>query len=148
LNKSGYDCRCIRCREVGHRGVENIKDAELTVRKYTASKGLEHFISYETEYDSLIGFVRLRFPHKPFIKSLEDYALIRELHVYGEAIPIGSKDSTAFQHKGFGEKLLSAAEEVAKEKYDRIAVISGVGVRDYYRKLGYRKKFEYMTRKL
>jgi len=156
LKELGYECRCIRCREVGHklRGLnvnveELLKDAELVIRKYKASKGVEYFISYEIpEYDALIGFIRLRFPYKPFIKAIENCALIRELHVYGKAVPIGVKESGAFQHRGFGERLLKQAEEIAKEKYDEIAVISGVGVRDYYRKFGYRKRFEYMVKKL
>ena len=150
LKELGYSCRCIRCREVGHLKVptDEIKKAELVVREYKASKGKEYFISYEIpDYDALVGFLRLRFPHKPFIKALEDSALIRELHVYGKAIALGKKGD-AFQHRGFGEKLLKAAKEIAKEKYDKISVISGVGVRDYYRRFGYRNNFEYMTKKL
>ena len=151
LKELGYSCRCIRCREVGHRGLnaEVVKDAELVIRRYKASKGVEYFISYEIpEYDALIGFVRLRFPHKPFIKAIENCALIRELHVYGRAVPIGAKERSAFQHRGFGERLLKTAEEIAKEMFDEIAVISGVGVREYYRKFGYRKRFEYMVKKI
>ncbi len=157
LKELGYECRCIRCREVGHKlrrlGVkvtdDIIKKAELVIRKYRASKGVEYFISYELpDYDALIGFIRLRFPYKPFIKVLEDCALIRELHVYGKAVPLGEREAGAFQHRGFGERLLKEAEEIAKEEFDRIAVISGVGVREYYRKFGYRKRFEYMIKKL
>jgi elongator complex protein 3 len=150
LKDLGYSCRCIRCREVGHKGVppSEYQRAELVVRKYRASKGEEYFISYEIpEYDALVGFIRLRFPHKPFISAIENAALIRELHVYGRAVPIGVKEN-AFQHRGFGERLLRDAEEIAKQKYDEIAVISGVGVRNYYRKLGYRKRFEFMVKKL
>ncbi len=157
MKELGYECRCIRCREVGHKlrrlGVKVTEDiinkAELVIRRYKASKGIEYFISFEIpDYDALIGFIRLRFPHEPFIKVLEDCALIRELHVYGKAVPLGEKEPEAFQHRGFGEKLLKTAEEIAKEKYDRIAVISGVGVREYYRRFGYRKKFEYMVKKI
>lgn len=154
LKELGYSCRCIRCREVGHklRGLdaeEVAKEAELVVRRYRASKGVEYFISYEIpSYDALIGFIRLRFPYKPFIKEIENCALIRELHVYGRAVPLGTKERGAFQHRGFGEKLLRTAEEIAKERYDEIAIISGVGVREYYRKFGYRKRFEYMVKKL
>ncbi len=150
LKELGYSCRCIRCREVGHKGVppSEYEKAELVIRKYKASKGLEYFISFEIpDYDAIVGFIRLRFPYKPFIKAIEDCALIRELHVYGKAIPIGKRDN-AFQHRGFGERLLKEAEEIAKEKYDKIAVISGIGVREYYRKFGYRKKFEYMVKRL
>lgn len=150
LKEMGYSCRCIRCREVGHKGVrpEEYSKAELVVREYAASGGKEFFISFEIpEYDALVGFVRLRFPKEPFIEVLRDAALIRELHVYGRAVPIG-QSSDAFQHRGFGERLLKEAEEIAKDEYDRIAVISGVGVRDYYRKLGYRLRQGYMVKKL
>ncbi len=153
----GYECRCIRCREVGHRlrrlGVkiteDVVKDAELVIREYRASRGKEFFISFELpDYDALIGFIRLRFPHKPFIPALEGCAIIRELHVYGKAVPLSRKEPEAFQHRGFGERLLKTAEEIAKEEFDRIAVISGVGVREYYRRFGYRKKFEYMVKRI
>lgn len=150
LKELGYSCRCIRCREVGHRGVspDEYSKAELVVREYAASGGREFFISFEIpEYDALVGFARLRFPGEPFIEVLKDAALIRELHVYGRAVPVGH-DSNAFQHRGFGERLLREAEEIAKEEYDRIAVISGVGVRDYYRKLGYRLKQGYMVKRI
>ncbi len=161
MKEFGYSCRCIRCREIGHRVLEleregkkvNIdellEEAELVVRKYRASGGTEFFISYEVEsIDAIVGFIRLRFPDKPFIECLKDCALVRELHVYGKAIPIGEHGKKAVQHRGFGEKLLSKAEEIAKESYDRIAVISGVGVRPYYRKLGYEREFEYMVKRL
>ncbi|MEM2345580.1 MAG: GNAT family N-acetyltransferase, partial [Archaeoglobaceae archaeon] len=143
------ECRCIRCREVGHKGVseKEYKKAELRITKYEASGGKEFFISYEIpEHDALVGFIRLRFPSEPFIRALKDCALIRELHVYGKATPLGKIQ--AFQHRGFGEKLLRVAEEIAKDSYDKIAVISGVGVREYYRKLGYRKRFEFMVKRL
>ena len=161
MKELGYSCRCIRCREVGHRLMELereskkvnvdeiLREAELIVRKYVASGGMEYFISYEVEsIDAIVGFVRLRFPNKPFIDCLKDCALIRELHVYGKALPIGCYEGEAVQHRGFGEKLLEYAEEVAKEHYDRVAVISGVGVRPYYRKFGYKKEFEYMIKSL
>ncbi len=155
LKELGYECRCIRCREVGHklRNVkitdEMLRSAELVIRKYRASKGVEFFISYELpDYDALIGFIRLRFPHEPFINAIEDCALVRELHVYGKAVPLGERERGAFQHRGFGERLLRTAEEIAKQEFDRIAIISGVGVREYYRRFGYRKRFEYMVKRI
>ncbi len=150
LRQLGYSCRCIRCREVGHKRVppEEYRKAELVVRKYEASGGEEYFISYEiSEYDAIVGFIRLRFPDEPFVNAIRDAALIRELHVYGKAVGVG-RESDAFQHRGFGERLLKEAEEIAKEEYDRIAVISGVGVRPYYRKFGYEREFEYMVKRL
>jgi elongator complex protein 3 len=149
LRELGGECRCIRCREVGHRRVkeEEYRKAELKIADYEASGGREFFISYEVpEYDALVGFIRLRFPSNPFIDVLKDCALVRELHVYGKATPIGKVQ--AFQHRGFGERLLKCAEEIAKERFDKIAVISGVGVREYYRRLGYRKRFEFMVKRI
>lgn len=148
LEEYGYNCNCIRCREVGHRGIEKA-EVEPVVRKYNASKGEEYFISYEVPHSgSLAGFIRLRFPYEPFIGALKDAALIRELHIYGKSLPIGSRDEGAFQHKSIGKNLLARAEEIALQKYDKIAIISGVGVRDYYRKLGYYKDGEYMVKKI
>ncbi len=166
MREMGLKCRCIRCREIGHRVMELeregrrvdveelMKEAELKVRKYKASGGVEYFVSYEIEsVDALVGFIRLRFPDEPFIECLRDCALIRELHVYGEALPLGEKPGEcalekAMQHRGFGERLLKHAEEIAREEYDRIAVISGVGVRPYYRRFGYEREFEYMIKRL
>ena len=150
LRELGYSCRCIRCREAGHRlGSYREKDFEEVVREYCAGDGREFFISFEDpSSEVLVGFTRLRFPDKPFIQELADTALIRELHVYGKAVEIGKRERDAFQHRGFGEKLLGIAESIAKEKYDRIAVISGVGVRSYYRKRGYARNFEYMMKRI
>ncbi len=148
LKEYGYDCNCIRCREVGHRGIEDA-EVELVVRDYSASKGKEHFISYEVPHNgALAGFIRLRFPYEPSIDTLKNAALVRELHVYGKSLPIGSRDEGAFQHRSIGKNLLANAEEIAKQEYDKIAVISGVGVRDYYRKLGYEKSQGYMVKKM
>ena len=145
MEKEGKKCRCIRCREVGRRGAER---PEMVERKYKASKGVEHFISFEdSEKDSIIGFIRLRFPYKPFRSELENSSLVRELHVYGAQTIIGKSGS--WQHRGFGRKLLSRAEELSREKgYSKIAIISGVGVREYYRRLGYRLEGPYMVKKL
>ncbi|WP_457590871.1 tRNA uridine(34) 5-carboxymethylaminomethyl modification radical SAM/GNAT enzyme Elp3 [Geoglobus sp.] len=150
LKELGYSCRCIRCREAGHRlRAYREEDFEEVVRVYRANDGKEHFISFEDpSREVLVGFLRLRFPDSPFIPELEDTALIRELHVYGKAVGIGKKDENAFQHRGFGERLLNIAESIAKESYDRIAVISGVGVREYYRKHGYVREFEYMVKRM
>jgi elongator complex protein 3 len=152
LKEYGWKCRCIRCREIGHVMPKNtekvLSNSEIIVERYRASNGFEYFISFENpELDLLAGFIRLR-DGKPYFKEIEDHALIRELHVYGTSIPIGASDKEAVQHRGIGEKLLEYAEEIAREKYDRIAVISGVGARDYYRKHGYRKRGNYMAKKI
>ena len=153
LLEMGGKCSCIRCREVGHRMLSGIKpeNIELSIEKYRACGGLEHFISFEDiEKDILIGFLRLRFPNSPHRKELCDAALVRELHVYGSMVPMGtSAGETQWQHRGYGEELLAQAEETAKVAgYKKIVVTSGIGVRDYYRKFGYEREGPYMTKRL
>ncbi len=153
LKEMGGKCRCIRCREAGHKLLSGIKpqNIELTVEQYRACKGLEHFISFEDpSKDILIGFLRLRFPHEPYRKELEGAALVRELHIYGSMVAPGkAADKSQWQHRGYGEELLSCAEDTAANAgYDMLAVTSGVGVRDYYRKLGYIRNGPYMTKRL
>ncbi len=150
LLKMGGKCRCIRCREVGHSDAEP-GNVELASEKYRACGGMEHFVSFEdVEKDILIGFIRLRFPHMPHRQELAGAALVRELHVYGSMVPPGGSATDAqWQHRGYGEELLAQAEETAREAgYEKIAVISGIGVRDYYRKFGYGREGPYMTKRL
>lgn len=88
------------------------------------------------------------------LPELKGSALIREVHTYGQQVEIGESPSDLAgkgetQHKGLGRKLIEKAEELAKEAgYKKIAVISGVGVRDYYRKFGYERVGEYMIKAL
>jgi elongator complex protein 3 len=137
----------IRFREAGHaKRLRNItpKKVDLVVEKYTASGGDEYFISAEdVEQDILIGFCRLR-----ICKRKE--AMIRELHVYGIELAVGDKaKGVAVQHRGWGKKLMAKAEEIAKEnKKKEMIVISGIGVREYYRKLGYTLKGPFMWKYL
>tara|TARA_B100000902_G_scaffold345160_1_gene351005 strand:- start:7325 stop:9154 length:1830 start_codon:yes stop_codon:yes gene_type:complete len=133
-------CKCIRCREVKGR---KIGKAYRKVRKYISSKGTEFFISYESFDESILyGFIRLRIPppfqNKTFsiFSELVNCALIRELHVYGDLSGVGQLKGS--QHKGFGTKLLKDAEFYAiVNGYTNICVISGNGVRNYYRNRGY-----------
>ncbi len=153
LSEMGGKCKCIRCREVGHRmnEGEEPENIELTVEEYAACRGREHFISFEDiEKDILVGFIRLRFPFAPHRKELLGAALVRELHVYGAMVPPGESPGEAqWQHRGYGEKLLNEAEEIAGAAgYEKIAVTSGIGVRDYYRKFGYAREGAYMTKRL
>ena len=144
MDEKGIRCNCIRCREVGRRGGKG--RIGVKVLWYEASSGDEFFISAEN--DSLIGFSRMRFPADTLSESIDkDTALIRELHVYGEAASIGEKGKS--QHRGWGKRLLNHAEKLAKQNgKKRIVVISGVGVRGYYRKLGYRRQGPYMVKLL
>lgn len=159
LIESGRRCRCIRCREVGLNmlkyGIEpNVNDIKLVVRKYRAGGGDEIFISYEdVKRDILIGFLRLRIPSehawRPEIAKVPS-AIVRELHVYGISLPPGVKAEYSWQHRGYGRKLLKIAERIAKEEYDarKILVMSGVGVKEYYRKLGYSDDGPYVSKSL
>ncbi|VVB89006.1 Uncharacterised protein [uncultured archaeon] len=153
LFEIGGRYRCIRCREVGHKMLAGILpgNIELAVEKYEACGGKEYFISFEdTEKDILIGFTRLRFPCSPHRPELDGAAVVRELHVYGEMVPVGTSAGDAqWQHRGYGEELLAQAEETARSGgYEKIAVTSGIGVRDYYRKFGYEREGPYMMKKL
>ncbi|MDO8507313.1 MAG: tRNA uridine(34) 5-carboxymethylaminomethyl modification radical SAM/GNAT enzyme Elp3 [bacterium] len=146
LEKEGEKCKCIRCREVSNRvtafGIKLFKE------EYEASGGKEVFLSYESEDRVVLySLLRLRLTKDTFISEIKDCALIRELHTYGQQIKIGKSGDT--QHKGLGKKLISEAEDIArKDGYKKIAVISGVGVRDYYRKFGYGLKGEYMVKSI
>ncbi|MFH0978052.1 MAG: tRNA uridine(34) 5-carboxymethylaminomethyl modification radical SAM/GNAT enzyme Elp3 [Candidatus Woesearchaeota archaeon] len=141
----GISCRCIRCREIG-RTVPMGKNLLKTLQ-YDASCGKEFFISLE-QGNSLIGFCRLRFPSQLLRKEIAgNSALIRELHVYGDTAKLGKIGTT--QHRGFGKMLLKRAESIArKNRKKKIVIISGVGVREYYRKLGYKKEGPYMVKEL
>ena len=150
LKKSGNKSRDIREREIKMRKYD-VEHTKLVVRKYRASEGIEYFLSFEdTKNDYLLGFLRLRLQEKKkhYMKELSYSALIRELHVYGWMTPQGEK-KTSTQHRGFGKKLVKEAEKIAKmNNYDKIAIISGVGVREYYRKLGYELEGTYMTKEM
>jgi len=148
LNAEGFASRDIRSREI--RDIEfDEKNIELIVRKYDASGGKELFLSYEdVKNNKLIALLRLRFPGKTFISELKSAALIREVHVYGKQIAVGKKGSKK-QHVGWGTKLLKEAERIAlNAEFQRLAIISGIGTREYYRKKGYRLKGTYMLRNL
>ncbi len=153
LKKRGLRCNCIRCREPREKLITEI---QLFRQDYEAARGKEVFLSFEDpERRHLIAFLRLRQPaylknySKPLFDSLSDSAIVRELHTYGEALPIGKK-SKALQHQGLGKKLLFEAEKIAQKEWgvNKIAVISGVGVREYYRSLGYQLKDTYMVKEL
>jgi elongator complex protein 3 len=145
----GIRCRCIRCREVGR--AKKLGKVSITVMKYDASHGTEFFIAAEdVKNDVLVGFARLRFPSRCLRREItRNSAIIRELHVYGETAAIGEKTDVKSQHKGYGRKLLETAEKIAKQhKKHKMIVISGIGVREYYRKLGYKKEGPYMVKRI
>jgi len=150
MKDRGVKCECIRCREAKEKKIKK-KDLVLKTLDYKASGGEERFISFESRDGStLYGFLRLRLPGKDFENALikaKNTALIRELHVYGELVSVGEQKKKV-QHSGLGKDLMAEAERQAKEEgYKNIAVISGVGVRGYYRKRGYWLKNTYMIKK-
>jgi len=147
--KFGWQCKCIRCREVREREVR-FEDFELRRLEYRTMSGTEIFLSFEKKDGNVLAsFTRLRLPDKdkePILPILKDAALIRELHTYGRLAKVGQEGSQS-QHVGFGRRLLAEAEKIARDAgYKKLAVISGVGVREYYRKLGYVLEGTYMVK--
>jgi len=164
----------IRSREIGLRGGAELSDFSMKRFDYDAGEGKEIFLSYENqagrraptessgwfahsavnsqqvgnEEGLIAGFTRLRFPPASLRKEIDaETALIRELHVYGSEVPISA--SGRVQHRGIGAKLLKEAEEIAREfGKTKMIVISGVGVREYYRKHGYGLIGPYMGKEL
>jgi elongator complex protein 3 len=147
MQKNKTSCRCIRCREIGHVSFEKplqLSDLSLTIvdRRYKASGGREVFLSLEdVSQDVLIGYIRLRNivrSHR-FELQKNPCMIIRELKVLGREAPLGERGSEMFQHRGYGKKLLDEAERICKEEFDttQLFVLSGVGVKPYYRKVGF-----------
>ncbi|MDG6988399.1 MAG: tRNA uridine(34) 5-carboxymethylaminomethyl modification radical SAM/GNAT enzyme Elp3 [Nitrososphaerota archaeon] len=153
--EKGITCRCIRCREVLLRDPEALgRDDSLTYReaRYTASGGEEVFGSFEFERSGTIaGFVRMRAP-SPLAHRTEmrGGAVVRELRVYGVVVGIGKKEDAAWQHRGIGASLLERMEEAASSEFGarKVLVISAVGTRGYYRRLGYERDGPYMAKGL
>jgi elongator complex protein 3 len=151
MDEHGWECTCIRCREVGMND-EDPESVEMDTIEYSAAGGTEHFISFEDfDKDLLVGFCRLRFPNDPVRRELQNAAIVRELHVYGNQVGVGNEGEDAdVQHRGYGRKLLAEAEHRARDAgYDKLSVISGIGVRQYYRdKLDYHQDGPYVSKYL
>jgi elongator complex protein 3 len=155
MQERGIRCRCIRCREIKN---EQVKFSELTlnVKPLEISQGQEFFITFDDlKRDKICSLLRLRFSSyslqgkKHFMKELEGAALVREVHTYGEQVEISEREKKASQHIGLGRQMMQKAEEISRQNgYKKIAVISGIGVREYYRKLGYELEGTYMVKKL
>lgn len=153
MKELGVECRCIRCREIKGESVD-FKDLTLNVKEMEASEGQEFFITYDDmKKDKLCALLRLRFSSyslkgtKHFMKELEGAALVREIHTYGEQVQLSAQEKAASQHVGMGRGLMQQAEMLSKKNgYKKLAVISGIGVREYYRKLGYKLEGTYMVK--
>ncbi len=148
LAKKGLRCQCIRCREVKRQKIE-ADDLQLTVESYETDATTEHFLSFVTAEDQIAGFLRLSLPHRDAerpIPELAGHAMIREVHVYGPVLPLGEDSQGEAQHMGLGTQLVEKAKEMARAAgYGRIAVISAIGTREYYRKHGFELDGLYMT---
>mmetsp|Transcript_6557 Transcript_6557/g.10719 ORF Transcript_6557/g.10719 Transcript_6557/m.10719 type:complete len:553 (-) Transcript_6557:65-1723(-) len=160
MDELELQCRDVRTREVGIKQIHqriNPNQIELVRRDYVGNGGWETFIAFEDPVaDILVGLLRLRqcstVSFRPEIVGIDGVrcSIVRELHVYGSAVPIRSRDPTKFQHQGFGTLLMEEAERISREEHEsqKILVISGVGTRHYYRKLGYELDGPYMSKML
>ncbi len=152
MKQRGTICQCIRCREVRGKSVDS-STLRLDDQIYKAGFAEEHFISFVTGDDKLAGFIRLSLPKAGSpatgISELDSAALIREVHVYGQSLEVGSEKTGAAQHAGLGTRLLEEAEKIAKENgYEKIAVIAAVGTRNYYLDRGFERGEYYLVKGL
>ena len=158
LHKMGLRCKCIRCREVGlQRRFLSWDDIVKNRNDFSASNGHEIFLSYESKDKlTILGFLRLRIIMNPIRKELKEgedktAAIVRELHIYGQMLDIGKRaTSQSFQHKGYGAQLMKEAEVIAKDEFGakKLSVISAIGTREYYMRLGYVKNGPYVSKVL
>ena len=154
MKQESLECKCIRCREYGHRAQAGweIGEPHLVRTDYEASGGKEIFLSFEDEGETLFGLLRMRILSGPSPLSADGHvALIRELHVFGPQVPLNEKRAEAAQNKGLGKALLQEAEKIAVEEFQsqRMLILSGTGAREYYRtEFGYSLEGDYMVKSL
>jgi len=152
LRKQGMSCKCIRCREAGLSD-KKTQEPNLKLNRidYDSSGGKEVFLSYEDQNDSIYGFLRLRKPSESAHRNeVKGNCIVREIHVYGKSLKIGEKEENEIQHSGLGKNLMKEAERISKEEFDakNLLVISAVGTREYYQKIGYSLYGPYMAKAL
>ncbi len=160
LREQGTPCRCLRCREARQKPFSWEQSCFFQEVYPTNPSGEEYFLSQESpQRETLYAFLRLRLPRCFAEKETEKFyrlfpelkgaALIREVHTYGKLVPLKEKGKSAAQHQGLGKHLIARAEEIARQQgYKKIAVIAGIGVREYYRRLGYRRQGTYLIKKI
>ena len=157
MKHRGTECRCIRCREYGHRAQDGweVGEPRLVRMDYEASGGQEILLSFEDERETLFGLLRLRIQTGVINKSSPPTSIkesiIRELHIYGPEVPLKQQNPTAAQHKGLGKALLAEAERIAREEFQaqQMLVLSGTGAKEYYRtEGGYHSQADYMVKGL
>lgn len=152
MKKRGTKCQCIRCREVKGKTVE-LSSLKLNDLAYQAGQAEEHFISFNSAEDGLAGFIRLSLPStdspETGMDDLNNAALIREVHVYGQSLGVGVEKTGAAQHVGLGTRLLEEAERIAKQKnFHKLAVIAAVGTRPYYLDRGFERGQYYLVKEI
>ena len=157
MEQKGIECKCIRCREYGHRARDGweIGEPHMTRLDYEASGGKETFLSFEDERGTLFGLLRMRIQPRPIPslgqKTNGNLALIRELHVFGPEVPLSEQKPETAQHRGLGKALLREAEHIAGDEFQaqQIIVLSGTGAKEYYRtEFGYGSQGNYMIKNL
>jgi len=154
IKKQKLSCSCLRCREI--KSLRMPTTRKLKITSYPASGGKEYFLEFVDKQDHCLGFLRLRIPaylkkkgEKPPFAALAEAVLVRELRVYGSALPLKHHPAGKIQHQGLGKQLLQKAEKIARrEGVTKLAVIAAVGTRDYYRRFGYQLADTYMVKKL
>ncbi len=157
MKQQSIECKCIRCREYGHRSQDGweIGEPRMVRMEYEASGGKEIFLSFEDKSETLFGLLRMRIQAKP-INGLgqgnkNNLALIRELHIFGPEVSLRQRNPTAAQHKGLGKALLREAERIAADEFQarQMVVLSGSGAKEYYRsEFGYSSLGNYMVKNL
>jgi elongator complex protein 3 len=157
MRRESLECRCIRCREYGHRARAGweIGEPHMVRMDYEASGGREVFLSFEDDKETLFGLLRMRLQYRPtpaLGRGLDgNLALIRELHVFGPEVPLREQKAESVQHKGLGRALLGEAERIARDEFkaQEMIVLSGTGAREYYRsEFGYSLQKDYMVKSL
>ncbi len=156
MKQQAIECKCIRCREYGHRAQNGWEIGEpwMIRMDYEASGGEEIFLSFEDENETLFGLLRMRIQSKPIARlgqeSNGSLALIRELHIFGPEVSLHQRNPTAVQHKGLGKALLREAERIASQEFQtkQMIVLSGVGAKEYYSEFGYSSQGDYMVKNL
>ncbi|NMA13373.1 MAG: tRNA uridine(34) 5-carboxymethylaminomethyl modification radical SAM/GNAT enzyme Elp3 [Chloroflexi bacterium] len=149
VKRSGGSCKCIRCREIRGQAVDQ-EDLTIQDTVYYPAHAKEHFLEIVTSKDKLIGYLRLSIPLQTDpgldIDDLRDAAIIREIHIYGQSVDVGSNVEGAAQHSGFGKTLIEKAKEIAiLEGKKRLSVIAAIGTRNYYLARGFSDGTYYMT---
>ena len=152
MKQHGTSCRCIRCREIKKQKVDP-EALQLKDFQYQAALADEHFLQFVTSEDSIAGYLRLSLPAnnapQTGILELQNAALIREIHIYGQSLPVGSEQSGAAQHIGLGTELIEKACKIAgRAGFSSVAVIAAIGTRMYYQSRGFERGEFYMIRQL